>query len=155
MTFELTDGDGNTVKQIYSCTECTYVSTKRHFRTTDDGVECILCSSPAEKSSSIQTNTGMSSFEYRRMLGWLQENRAGIGPSTIESIEEEFPDGDDFLDAAEDAYRNMNLDALTEVDGIGEGYARGKIALGIAEYRGWEDGDAEPVETESFTFRKA
>ena len=49
MAITITDSDGNDIQQVYTCSECTYCSTKRHFRSTEDGLTCVLCDAPAEK----------------------------------------------------------------------------------------------------------
>jgi hypothetical protein len=131
-----------TVQQIYSCTECIYVSTERHFHETSDGIVCPLCRSPVEKSGEQQQNSGMSSFQYRQMLNSLQDNCTGVGSATVDAIESEFESGDDFLDAANDAYENQSYDRLTPVSGVGESTAR-KICLHVADIKGWENGMAE------------
>lgn len=153
MSFEFSDGDA-VVRQIYSCTECSYISTKRHFRSTEDGTACVFCQSPAEKFGEQRETTGMKSHEYQRILEWLKENRGGIGPAIVTNIKDEFPDGDDFVEACEHSYQNAEYDRLTEIDGVGQGTARNKIARGLAELKDWEDGDADPVETDNFTLSK-
>ena len=87
----------------------------------------------------------MDETAYTELLGWIAAEYGGIGPVTIDSIRETFPDGDAFVSACRAGYNDLALDALTEIHGIGEGYARHKLAMGAAEYYGWEDGDAEPI----------
>jgi hypothetical protein len=79
---------------------------------------------------------------YRGLLDYIRENADGVGNATIENIEDFFDDGDAFIDAVEQAYRNRNWEELTCVKGIGRASAE-KIALAIAEKRKWEDGAAE------------
>lgn len=151
MGFTITDGDGNISQQVWSCTDCTYCSTKKHFR---DGQTCPLCDSDAEQISTITQSTGMPDYKYTEILNYLQENCGGIGPKTVEHIREAFPEGDEFVEACKDAYENGNYAPLTEIDGIGKSYARGKLALGLAEKKGWEDGVAEPIEVDTFKFKQ-
>lgn len=49
MVLTITDSDGNEIQQVYSCTECTWCSTKKHCRSTEDGPACVLCGEPCEK----------------------------------------------------------------------------------------------------------
>jgi len=135
MAFTITDSDGNITEEVWSCTECIYCSTKKHFR---DGQKCPLCNSDAEKLRTIKKSTGMSDFKYRELLSRLEEDADGVGAGTVSNIEEHFG-GDEFLDAAEDAYQNVNLSALEEVSGVGESSAK-QIAITIADEEGWEDG---------------
>lgn len=86
-----------------------------------------------------------------QFIDWLVENRGGIGPKTAENIRDEFPDSTEFVDACKRAYDDREWDSLTDIDGIGKGYAHGKLALGAAEYFGWSGGDAEPVEIDVMT----
>lgn len=144
-----------TQEAVYSCTECTYCSTRRHFKKDGQETICPLCREPAKKTDVQDNSGGMSDFEYRQLLDWLQENRSGIGPKTIEAIKDEFPQGDEFVEACEHAYREGEYDRLTDIHGIGEAHARNKLALGLSEKKGWEDGKAESIEAGSFTFRKA
>lgn len=136
MSFEFSDGE-STVRQIYSCTECIYVSTARHF---DDG-DCPLCGSPARKSGMQRSQSGVSAMKYRMLLDHIEEHASGVGAATVSNIEEAF-DGDEFLDVAEDAYQNADYDALTDVSGVGESTAE-SIALAVADEEGWEGGLAE------------
>lgn len=153
MSFTFTDGD-NIVENVYSCTECIFCSTEKHFGSVDGELVCPLCRSVAEKSRTVERKDGMRDAEYQKILDWLQENRGGIGPTTVDNIRDEYPNGDDFLEACEQAYRNGKYEPLTEIDGIGKGYARNKLALGLAEYKDWSDGLAEPTES-GFNFRKS
>lgn len=148
-TFTFTNSDGDVIEQVWSCVDCLFVSAKRHFR---DGPECPLCDGDAEKLNTIEKSSGMSDFEYRQILNWLQENMGGIGPATTDAIEQTYPDGGEFVEACKHAYENGEYDELTRIDGIGESYARHKLAIGLAEMRGWEDGAAEGTQ---FTFSKA
>lgn len=124
------------VEEIYSCTECMYVSTKKHF---PESMECPLCFNNSEKINEIEETVGMADFKYRKLLDKLEEDAAGVGSSTVESIENHFDDGDDFLDAAEQAYKELELSALTEVSGVGESSGK-EIGLTMAEEEGWEEG---------------
>lgn len=145
MSFKFKEGD-NIVEQVYSCQDCIFCSTRKHFGDDDDGEPvCPLCRGPAEKSRTIKRKDGMRDAEYQKILDWLQENRGGIGPTTVENIRDEFPNGDDFLEACEKAYHNGEYEPLMEIDGIGEGYARHKLALGLAEYKDWSGGDRKSV----------
>lgn len=138
---------------VYSCTNCPHISTERHFK-SNDVPTCVFCNSEAEQFGTQKQTTGMKKHEYHSILDWLQKNRAGIGPAICSNIQERFSDGNDFLEACRDAYDNGNYEPLTEICGIGESYARDKLALGLAELKGWEDGDAEPVEADVFTFKQ-
>jgi len=138
MAFTITDSDGNVTEEVWSCTECIWLSTKRHCKSTDDGPACVLCGSPCKKSKTITKSTGMSDFKYRELLSRLEEDADGVGAGTVSNIEEHF-EGDEFLDAAEDAYQNVNLSALQDVSGVGEASAK-QIAITVADEEGWEDG---------------
>lgn len=131
MSFDITGG----TEEVWSCQECSYCSTKRHFR---DGPSCVLCDGDAEKINEIQPSSGMSDFKYRMLLSDLEEDADGVGSATVDSIRDYF-DGDDLLDAAEAAYQEVDLSELKEVNGVGESSAK-QIALTIAETEGWEDG---------------
>ena len=149
MSFTLKDGNGTVKREVWTCTECRWCSTKKHFPTEDGEPVCLQCGEPAEFLEEIEKNLGMKSVDYAKMLEWLQEHMGGIGDTTISNIREDFPNGDNFLAACEHAYEEAEYDALTGIDGIGESYARHKLALGVAEYKGWEDGKAEPFEFEA------
>jgi Holliday junction resolvasome RuvABC DNA-binding subunit len=101
-----------------------------------------MCNSTAKKQRTISKQAGMSDFKYRMVLDYLEDEVTGVGSGTVSSIESHFESGDEFMDAAEVAYQNRDWDALTAVKGVGEGTAE-KIALGLAEREGWEDGKAE------------
>jgi len=139
MAFTITDSDGNVTEEVWSCTECIWLSTKRHCKSTDDGPACVLCGSPCKKSKTITKSTGMSDFKYRELLSHLEEDADGVGAATVENIQEYFEEGDDFLDAAEAAHQEMELGELQSVDGVGEASAK-SIALTIADEEGWENG---------------
>jgi NAD-dependent DNA ligase len=81
----------------------------------------------------------MSDFKYRGLLTSLEEEADGVGSATIANIEQHFEEGDDFLDAAEAAYQEMEYDDLLAIDGVGEASAK-SIALTMADKEGWEDG---------------
>lgn len=142
MSFTFTDN----TEEVWSCDNCSYCSTKRHFNATEDGPTCILCQSPSSKIEEVEISEGMRRTTYMEILGWMSENLTGIGDATIANIEEHFEDGDAFLDACKQGYDNREFDALTEVTGIGKEKAHKKLALGLAEYKGWQDGDAEIFE---------
>jgi ERCC4-type nuclease len=144
MTFTLTDGNGTKIEQKYSCTDCSYISTKKHFL---DGPSCPLCYSAAEKIGQHKKREGMSALQYRQILEYLSENTSGVGDATIENIREHFESGDSFLSTVKTAYDDANYETITDVSGIGEATAE-NIALGIAEQQDWEDGMAE----NTFTF---
>jgi Holliday junction resolvasome RuvABC DNA-binding subunit len=108
-----------------------------------------LCRSAATKVDELEESDEMSSFQYRQLLNYLSDNVSGVGDSTVTAIEESFEDGDSFLDAAERAYRDRAWSELTQVSGVGESTAE-KIALGIADRNGWENGAAES----SFSFEQ-
>jgi ERCC4-type nuclease len=124
------------VEDVYSCDECSYCSTEKHFR--DDG-SCVLCNGSSTKISEIEPTTGMSDFKYRQLQELLEEDAAGVGATTVENITEHFDEGQDFLDAAEAAYQEMELAELEAVDGVGNASAK-EIALTVAEHESWEDG---------------
>ena len=132
------DIQGGTVS-IWSCNNCLFNSTKEQF---GDGPTCPFCFGGASKLEEIEPQFGMSPFMYRGLLDYIRENADGVGSATIENIEDFFDDGDAFIDAVEQAYRNRNWEELTCVQGIGRASAE-KIALAIAEKRHWEDGAAE------------
>jgi len=127
---------------VWSCTECGYCSTKRHFAESDDTVLCILCNSSAQPIDEIEQSTGMSSFKYRQLLDYLEDEVRGVGTGTKLSLDNHFENGDDFLDAAEAAYQERAYERLTVVDGVGEATAE-RIVLGLAEKEGWSGGKAE------------
>lgn len=143
--FQISDSDGNVIREIWSCTECTYVSTKRHFH-NDDDIRCPLCHSIAQQSSTLTQSKSMSDFQYRRILNWLQEEKSGIGDAIISNIRDEFPEGDDFVDTCKHAYEEAEYDELTAIGGVGESTARKKLANGLAEYKDWSGGKAEVIE---------
>ena len=132
MSFDIQGG----TRDIYSCKECMYLSTEKHF---PDSMECPLCFSDTEKIDQIEETVGMSEFEYRKLLTLVEEEASGVGSATVEKIEQHFENGDDFLDAAECAYKELELDELQEVSGIGKSSAK-EIALTVADDEGWEDG---------------
>jgi len=136
MTFTFLD-DGE--EEIWQCTECSWTCTKRHFR---QGSRCSLCHGKAEKIGVQESSNEMPAFQYQQILSHLDENVAGVGSVTIDNIKDAFENGDDFLDVVRDAYETQAYEPLTDISGIGESTAR-KIALGMADERGWEDGLAE------------
>lgn len=138
MKFTFTD-DKPDEQEIWRCTECGWLSTKRHFR---DGPSCSLCHSRAEKIGTQTNSNEMPTFKYQQMLTYLKEEVSGVGAGTAASIEDTFDNGDDFLDVVKDAYDEQAYGPLTEVSGIGDSTAR-RIALGMADERGWEGGLAE------------
>lgn len=88
----------------------------------------------------------MKQNEYDELLNWLQQNRGGIGDKRIQNIKNEFPNGDEFVEACKNAYDNREFDELMQINGIGRGYAQGKLALALAEYYDWSGGESEPVD---------
>lgn len=139
MSFTITDSDGNITKEIWSCTECIWRSTKKHCRSTEGGQLCGFCHSPCEKVKTITKSTGMSDFKYKELLTVLKEDASGVGDTTVTNIENHFESGDEFLESAEDAYTELDMSALTEVSGVGKASAK-QIALTIADEQGWENG---------------
>ncbi len=132
MSFDIKGG----TEEVWSCTECSWCCTKKHF--TDDST-CVFCGGDGEKISEIQPSVGMSDFKYRQLLTQLNEAADGVGDTTVENIEQHFEEGDDFLDAAEIAYQEMEYDDLLAVNGVGEASAK-SIALTIADHEDWDDG---------------
>jgi len=132
MSFDITGG----TEEVWSCDECSYCSTEKHFH--EDGT-CVLCNSSSTKISEIEPSVGMSDFKYRQLLDTLAEDASGVGRATIDNISEHFEEGDDFLDAAEAAYQDSELSALEAVDGVGDASAK-EIALTIADSESWEGG---------------
>ena len=135
MSFNIEGG----VRKVYSCTECGWCQTEKHFVSSSDDLQCGLCGGPAEKIEEIQPSTGMSSFKYRELLERLKEDAAGVGGATVANIEQHFEEGEDFRDAAEAGYQEMKFDDLKAVDGVGHASAK-EIALTIADEEGWENG---------------
>jgi hypothetical protein len=132
-TFSKTGPDTD---EIWKCVSCGWISTKKHFR---DGPSCSYCYSSAEQIGKQESRTGMPAYRYRQLLERLEETTAGVGPSTTDSIQDYFEEGDQFIDAAQSAYENGDLDTLTDVDGVGDSTAE-SIALAIADRRNWENG---------------
>jgi ERCC4-type nuclease len=81
----------------------------------------------------------MSALKYQQLLARLEDDATGVGAGTVANIRDHFESGDDFLDAAEVAYQEMEFDALEAVDGIGQSSAK-EIGLTIADEEGWSDG---------------
>ena len=135
MSFDITGG----TEEVWSCNNCSYCSTKRHFSSSEGSLLCPLCNNDAQKISEIEPSVGISDFKYRQLLSQLNEAADGVGSKTVENIEQHFEDGDDFLNASEAAYQEMDYDPLRAVDGIGKASAK-EIALTIAESEGWENG---------------
>jgi hypothetical protein len=132
---------GTAKKEVWSCTNCIYVSTKKHFRETDSDVRCTLCNAPARNAKTIEQEMGMSSFEYQTLLEQVGETK-GVGSATIDRIEDAYDEGDDFVSVCKLAYEKGNYDKLSELKGVGESTAR-DICLRVADERGWENGAAE------------
>lgn len=139
VSFTFTNDEGNVVQEVWTCTECTYISLKKHFRSSESNPACPMCRSPATKERMVEQSAGMSDFKYRQLRQQLNEAADGVGSATIANIEQHFEDGDDFLDATERAYRKMEYDGLMAVDGVGQSSAK-SIALTIAAHEGWENG---------------
>lgn len=123
-------------QQVYRCDDCGWIQTKTHFRA---GPNCTMCNSPASKVRETESSTGMSDFKYRELLTSVEDDADGVGSATVENIEQHFSDGDDFLDAANEAYNKLKTDALQSVHGVGHTSAR-QIALVVADVQGWSDG---------------
>ena len=147
MPFDITNGDGETIQTIYSCTKCIYCSPRKHLSEVNGKNVCTMCESAVEKSRTITQSDGISSLAYRQLLQELEDNVSGVGNGTINNIDEHFNNGDEFIDAVERAYNNRDFSELSCISGIGESKARA-IALAVAEQRGWEGGSAES----EFTF---
>jgi hypothetical protein len=130
--------DGAT-QTVYACQDCSWCQIERHFVSDGDSLICTLCGGSAEIVDEIQPSVGMSDFKYRNLLSILEEETPGVGPATIEHIEQHFDDGDDFLDAVEDAFRELDYDGLTAVDNIGSATAR-EIAITIGAEEDWDGG---------------
>ena len=139
MAFTISDSDGNISQEVWSCTECIWLSTKKHTRKTSEGPACVLCFALCEKVRTITKSTGMSDFKYRQLLERIGEDADGVGAATVTNIESHFEEGDDLLDAAEKAYQEMDMSALEAVDGVGRASAT-QIAITIADEEGWENG---------------
>jgi len=132
MSFTIEGG----VKKVYACNDCGWCQIEKHF---GDDKTCLMCGGEGRKVQEIQPSTGMSNFKYRELLERLEEDAAGVGAATVANIEQHFEEGDNFRDAAEAGYREMEFDDLIAVDGVGQASAK-EIALTIADEEGWEDG---------------
>ena len=135
MSFTIEGG----TKEVWQCEDCGWCQTRKHFAESDGSISCLLCGSSAEVIETIQETVGMSDFKYRELLSTLEEEADGVGAATVTNIEQHFDDGDDFLDAAKDAYQDLDTDILKEVSGVGQSSAK-QIALTMAESEGWENG---------------
>ena len=138
MTFTFLNNEPDE-EEIWRCTECGWLCTKRHFR---DGPRCSFCNSEAEQIGVQENSNEMPAFQYQQILTYLDDEVSGVGSATIDNIKDKFENGDDFLNVVRDAYDEQAYGPLTDISGIGESTAR-KIALGMADERGWEDGLAE------------
>jgi hypothetical protein len=138
MSFTFIDDEPDET-EVWQCTECGWLSAKRHFR---ENSRCTLCRGTAEHIETITDSDEMPAFQYQQLLSHLSDNVSGVGDATIANIRDEWDDGDDFLSVCEDAYQEQAYEPLTVVSGIGESTAE-SIALGIAEKKGWEGGKAE------------
>ena len=125
--------------EVWQCEDCGWCQTKKHFAASGGSISCLLCGSAASVIDEIEETVGMSEFKYRELLSALEEDADGVGAATVSNIEQHFDDGDDFLDAAEQAYKELDTDALKAVDGIGQASAK-EIGLTIAEVEDWDDG---------------
>jgi hypothetical protein len=123
-------------QDVLMCEECHWCQTKKHFA---DGPSCTMCGGSGEKIDEVQPTVGMTDFKYRELLAALEEDADGVGAGTVENIEQHFEEGDDFLDAAEAAYMEVELSGLTDVDGVGNSSAK-QIALTIADREDWDEG---------------
>lgn len=138
--FTFTDDDGREVRSIMQCQNCEHIQLDRHF--ADDG-KCAMCqATETEKLRNQKLSSGVSDFQYRMIMTELEEECSGVGEATISGIQDEYPDGDNFLDACRNAYDEQAYDELTPVSGVGEATAR-NICLYVADMRGWENGMAE------------
>jgi hypothetical protein len=135
MSFDI---DG-AVQTVYSCDSCGWCQIEKHFASGGDGLRCTMCNSPATAIDEITERAGMSDFRYRQLLDELEENASGVGSATVESIEQHFEDGDDFLDAVEAAYQEIELAELEAVDGVGTQSAK-EIATTVAAHEDWDNG---------------
>ena len=142
MSFTLTDNDGNITKEIWSCTECMWLSTKSHCPSEDGQIVCGLCRSPCEQTNTVTESTTMPEFKYRDLLSVVKESASGVGGSTIGAIDEHFENGDEFVDSVKECYQSGNYGSLTQISGVGEATAE-NIALALAEEEDWEGGVAE------------
>jgi hypothetical protein len=132
MSFTIEGG----VKKVYACNDCGWCQIEKHF---GEEQTCLMCGGDGRKVEEIQPSTGMSNFKYRELLERLEEDAAGVGAATVANIEQHFEEGDNFRDAAEAGYREMEFDDLIAVDGVGQASAK-EIALTIADEEGWENG---------------
>lgn len=132
MSFNISGG----VTEVWRCTECGWCQIKANFK---PGPSCVMCDGAGEKMREQESTTGMSNFAYRQLLDEVEEHASGVGAATVDNIEQHFDDGNNFLDAAEDAYQEMDYDTLKEVSGIGTESAK-QIALTVADYESWEGG---------------
>ena len=78
------------------------------------------------------------------MLSEIQNEVGGIGNRACEKIEQEFESLEDFREALEKAYWNLETNRLKQVPFIGNGYAR-KLARWYGQREGYDGGDAEPT----------
>lgn len=130
--------DGKEVQDLLKCTECGFIQVERHF----DNGSCPMChEGEAETVRTIESRTGMSNFQYRRLLNAVQTKADGVGDSIIENIRDEY-NGDEFLDNCRNSYDEQNWSGLTAISGVGDSTAR-KIALAVADIRDWSGGKAE------------
>jgi len=151
MAFQIANSDGKIKTEIWSCTNCNFLSTKKHFPKDDQEINCPLCKAECKYLEDKETTVGMSNFEYNRILDYLEENAAGIGQATVVNIEQMYDSGDKFLSICETAYDDAKFDKLTEISGIGKTSAK-NLCLAVAEREGWSGGECEPIESDSFTF---
>lgn len=123
-------------EEIWRCTECSWLSTKRHFH---DGPRCHFCNSEAEQIGTQTNSNEMPAYQYQQILTYLEDEVSGVGAGTVSSIKDSFENGNDFIDACKNVYKNRVYAELTDVSGIGKSTAK-SIALGMAEKRNWENG---------------
>lgn len=126
-------------EEIYSCEECLYISTEKHF---DETNECPLCHGETSLLGTHESNDSMPAYRYQDLKSHLEESVNGVGSTTVSNIDAHFADGDSFLATVENAYDTGSYEELTCIDGIGDATAE-NIALGIASKEGWTGGLAE------------
>lgn len=98
----------------------------------------------SENTTDVPLVRKFDSDDYDEMIADLVENFGGVGEGRAEAIQEEFPDGEAYIEACWKAYQHRDTDALEAIEGIGRGYALGKLAHHASNYFGWSGGDAEP-----------
>lgn len=146
MSFTFKTNKNEIVRDVYSCTECLFISTENHMKEIDGELHCTMCRSPVEHSETITETTGMRDLEYSRLLEWLRETQSGLGEATTDKIRSKYENGETFKQVCKKAYDELEFSKLTEIDGVGESTAHKKIVLGMAEKFGWTGGKAEVLQ---------